>query len=136
MNFYFCIAPKVYSNLKKYNMKNSKETIITKAYDFLKITIPILNKLPRSQKFTFGDRIQNFLSDLLELLIEAYYVPKQEKPVLLAKVNICLEKLRYYFRLGYDLGYYNSIRYQQFAQLLDEIGRMNGGWLKSLRKTS
>ncbi len=114
-------------------MKNSKETIITKAYDFLKMAIPVLNKLPRNQKFTFGDRVQNFLSDLLELLIEAYYAPKSEKPMMLSKVNICLEKLRYYFRLGYELGYYNSTKYKEFAQKIQEIGRMTGGWLKSLK---
>ena len=49
------------------------------------------------------------------------------------RVNITLEKLRHYFRLGYELGFYNSVRYQEFAQQIDEIGRMTGGWIKSLK---
>lgn len=111
-----------------------KETIIQKMYDLLKFTIPILNKFPRSQKFTLADRIQNQLSDLLDLYIEAYYLPSPQKKLLLAKANISLEKLRHYCRLCYDLGIFNSTKYQELAERLQEIGRMTGGWLKSLDK--
>ncbi|MBK8565779.1 MAG: four helix bundle protein [Saprospiraceae bacterium] len=44
-----------------------------------------------------------------------------------------LEILRHYFRLCYDLGLYNSLRYKDFAERLDEIGRMVGGWLRWLK---
>lgn len=113
-------------------MKN--ETIVQKMYDLLKFTIPVLNKFPRSQKFTLADRIQNQLSDLLDLYIEAYYLPAAQKKDLLSKANISLEKCRHYFRLCYDLGIFDSIKYHEFAQRLHEIGRMTGGWLKSLGK--
>jgi hypothetical protein len=33
--------------------------------------------------------------------------------------------------LVYDLGYYNSVRYHDFADKINEIGKMTGGWLKS-----
>lgn len=94
----------------------------------------MLEGLPRSQKFTLGDRIQNHLSDLLELLLEAYFLPAAEKRPLLLRANIRLETLRYYFRLCYERGYYNSLRYKDFSERIDEIGRMVGGWLKSLPK--
>ncbi len=48
-------------------------------------------------------------------------------------VNIRLEILRQYFRLCYDLRLYNSLKYKDFAERLDEIGHMTGGWLKSLK---
>ncbi len=113
-------------------MKN--ETIITKSYDFLKYSIPILNKFPRNYKFTLGDRLQNQMSALLELFIEAYYTSPAQKRILLARANITLEKMRYFFRLGYDLGLYDSLRYHDFAEKINEIGKMTGGWLKSLEK--
>lgn len=112
----------------------SKESIISKAYDLLKYSIPMLNKFPRDFKYTLGDRIQNMQAELLELLIEAYYQPPALKRDTLARVNILLEKLRHFYRLGYDLGLYTSLRYQDFAERLNEIGRMTGGWLKSLEK--
>lgn len=114
-------------------MEHTKEVIIEKAYHLLKSTIPMLEGLPRSQKFTLGDRIQNHLSDLLEFLIRAYYSPSSEKRPILNQINIHLEILRYYFRLGYERGHYNSLKYQELAEKTDEIGRITGGWLKSLR---
>lgn len=59
------------------------DSILQKTYFALKELIPLLDRLPKNQKFTLGDRIQNQLSDILELLIEAYYASKSEKPALL-----------------------------------------------------
>ena len=112
-----------------------KETIVQKAYDLLKVSIPVLNKFPRSHKFTLADRLQNHLSDLLELYIEAYFSSTATKRSLLSKANIKLEQLRHYFRLCFDLGLYPSTRYEEFALKIDEIGRMTGGWLKALQNS-
>jgi 23S rRNA-intervening sequence protein len=113
-------------------MSLPKDAIVLKAYELLKTSIPMLNNLPRSAKFTLGERIQDHLADLLETYIKAYYLPAAEKRPLLNQANVTLEMLRYYFRLGYDLGHYNSLRYQEFVEKLQEIGKMTGGWLKSL----
>lgn len=110
----------------------NNESIITKTYDLLRHSIPLLNRFPRDFKFTLGERIQRMLADLLELLIEAYYQPPNQKRQTLQRVNILLEKLRHFFRLGYDLGLYTSLHYQDYAERLNEIGRMVGGWLKSI----
>lgn len=92
----------------------------------------MLEGLPRSQKFTLGDRIQNHLSDLLEMLIGAYYLPAAEKRPVLLRVNLRLEILRHFYRLAYEGGHYNSLRYKEFAESIDDIGRSVGGWMKSL----
>lgn len=105
-----------------------------KVYLLLRNTIPVLNRFPKNQKFVLADRIQSQLSDLLEAYIRAYYVPKPEKRPILAHANVQLEILRHYFRLAFDLGLYSSKQYQQFAEALQEIGRMTGGWLKSLEQ--
>lgn len=111
----------------------SNETIISKTYNFVKSTLQAVEMMPKSYKFTFGDRLQTMAADLLELSIEAYYAPRNEKRRLLLKINILLEKMRHFFRLGYELGLYNSKKYEHFAQQLNEIGKMIGGWLKSLK---
>jgi len=113
-------------------MSTKQNTIAQKVYLLLKNTIPSLNRFPRNQKFTLGDRIQNLLSDLLELYVQAYYAPTIEKKAFLQKANIQLEITRHYFRLGYDPGLYASTKYHYFAESLHEIGSMTGGWIKSL----
>lgn len=109
-----------------------KETIIQKVYDLLKNTIPIVNKFPRNHKFMLGDKIQHQLTNLLENTITAYYAPRNEKKQLLKNINIQLEILRHYFRLCFDLGLYSSKKYYHFAEAINEIGKIIGGWLKSL----
>lgn len=114
-------------------MQTKSEPIVLKSYELLKHAVPVLNRLPKNQKFVFGDRLQNHLSDLLESLIEAVYLPADAKKPLLAAVNLRLEKLRFLFRLGHELGYFSTKQYEEFVRRTDEIGRMTGGWLRSLK---
>ena len=113
-------------------MSESTESLVLKAYDLLKFSVPTINRMPRSQKFTVGDRLQNHLSDLLELMIEAYYAPRPDKLPLLRRINLQLEKIRYYYRLGHDLGFYSAAHLGTFAVRVDDIGRRVGGWIKQL----
>lgn len=92
----------------------------------------MLNSLPKSYKFTLGDRIQNRLTNVLEGLIEAYYLPKEQKKILLKKIDIDLEVIRYLIRLGFDLGLYNSSKYKHYAGQLRTIGKMIGAWMKKI----
>jgi hypothetical protein len=54
---------------------NSKRTgaAIEAHYRFLAWLIPAVEKVPKSYKFTLGDRIQALALDVLEALIEATY---------------------------------------------------------------
>jgi|GEM_PF-2027447 len=67
------------------------------------------------------------------LFVKAYYSPTADRLLLLRDANIHLEKNRQYFRICYELGYYNSLKYTELSQKLDEIGNMNGGWIRSLK---
>ena len=104
---------------------------ITRTYDLLKWTIPQLQKFPREQKFLLGDRIENGLLDILELLVDANY--SRKKIDQLRQANLRLEMLRFLFRISFELKYLNQRRYEHAASRLDEIGRMVGGWLRQQR---
>ena len=68
------------------------EPITLRAYDLLKYALPVLNRLPRDQKFVLGDRLQNHLSELLERLIEATYLPASEKKpgLVISSLALCM----------------------------------------------
>ena len=68
-------------------MAQSSETIIQKAYDLLKHGILLVEQFPKKHKFTLGDRMQGHLSDVLEILTEAYYAPGGKKRPLLERVR-------------------------------------------------
>jgi hypothetical protein len=101
---------------------------LTKLYDFILWMIPKLEKYPRNQKFLLGDRIENLLLDILELLVEAAYSAK--KADLLKSANFKLEKLRYLVRLSKDLQLISLKSYEFSARSMNEIGVTIGGWLK------
>ena len=110
----------------------AQETVILKVYELVKYSIPILEKLPKSQKYLLGDRIETMLLTIQENLIEAYY-SKKNRAELIAKSNIHLEQLRYLIRLLFDMRYINSERYGVISEKINEVGKMCGGWLKTVQ---
>ena len=103
--------------------------VLEKMYQFILGLGPTVEKLPRSQKFLLGDRIQSGALEVMEGLVEAAYT--RGRGPILAQVNLGLEKLRYLFRLAKDLHYLDLRRYEFSARALEEIGRMVGGWRKA-----
>ena len=100
-------------------------------YRFLLWLVPAIEKLPRSQKFLLGDRIQSGALDVLERLIEATYTKARGRA--LNEANLGIEKLRFLFRLATDLGKLDRRRYEHAARALDDVGRLIGGWIKADR---
>lgn len=98
---------------------------------FLLWLVPTVEKFPRSQKFTLGDRIQTTALDVLERLIEATYTRNRSKS--LAAANLGLEKLRILFRVASELQVVDIRRYEFASRKLDDIGRLVGGWLRQDR---
>ncbi len=105
--------------------------VIPKLVDFIEWIIPALDKFPKSRKFFLGDRIATGLLDVLDKLIEANY--SREKLLLLRKANLQLEKIRYLLRIAYRMRCFDVRKYEFCSKALVEIGRMIGGWIKSLQ---
>ncbi len=102
---------------------------LEKWYQFLRWLVPTVEKFPKAQKYTLGDRLQSSALDVLERLIEATY-SRQATPSLV-QANLGLEKLRFLFRLSADLHLLDLRRYEFAARAIDEVGRLVGGWMKA-----
>jgi len=109
--------------------QDNPPSIVTKVYDLLLWILPKLAKFPKDQRYILGQRIENGLLDILEILIEASFT--KEKLSLLRKANLNLEKFRFLARLSKDMRYINLNAYEYQAKLVNEIGKMLGGWIKS-----
>jgi len=94
-------------------------------FQFLQWLIGTVEKFPRDQKFLLGDRMQRTILDVLEALIEATY--RRERRTHLARANLGLEKLRFFFRLAAEMHYLDKRRYEYAARTFDETGRLVGG---------
>ena len=98
-------------------------------YQLLNWLMPTIAKFPREQRFLLGDRIQATALDVLEALIEATYT--RDRRSHLARANLGLEKLRFFFRLAHDQHHLDARRYEHAARAIDEVGRLVGGWAKA-----
>ncbi len=90
--------------------------------------------LPKSHRFTFGERVDRLTLDCLELTLEAIWSPPDTKKVPLRRLNLNLEKLRVFWRMIHERRWISAQQLLFVSQKLDEIGRMVGGWLKSLER--
>ena len=108
----------------------SAPVVVTKAYDFVKWLLPKVENFPRAHKFTIGDRLTANGLDLLTALVEAAY--SHRKDDLLQAANRKVNSTRYLLRLAKDLKLLTTDAYGFSVEKLDEIGRMVGGWMKSL----
>jgi hypothetical protein len=105
--------------------------VINSMYRFtLEFTCRIKN-FPRDTRFILGDRILTNCYDILEGLVEARYAKNKEKT--LQEQNLRLEKLRFQTRLCKDMTIISARQYGYLCERIDEVGKMIGGWLKSIR---
>lgn len=86
--------------------------------------------LPRSQRFTFGQRLDDAILDALLLSVRARYAATERKRTALESLNLKLEELRVLWRLVYTRTWISRQQLFFVQQKIDEAGRMTGGWLR------
>ena len=106
--------------------------VISKAFDLCREMTQRTRKLPRDLKFVLGDRMLGTTYDVFDLLIEARY--SRSRVPLLRRANVMLERLRFQVRLCMEERLISVRQYEYIAEMVNEVGRMVGGWLKSTRE--
>lgn len=106
--------------------------IFVKWTEFIEWLFPHTEKFPRRARFTLALRIENYALDIIEDLVEARYT--KEKLEILKRINLRLEKLRILLRLSHGFRYLSTQSYEYATKILNEIGRMIGGWIRQQNK--
>ncbi len=116
-------------------MSQSQSPIFAKTYDLLLWLLPKTAKFSREQRFVMARYVQDSALRFQECLIEAGTLPKtnkRDKLAYLNKADVELTKLRFYLRLCRDIGLLKNRQHRHVSQMVDELGRLLGGWFKSL----
>ncbi|MBI4120557.1 MAG: four helix bundle protein [Parcubacteria group bacterium] len=90
-----------------------------------------LKTLPKLERYTLGQKIENIILEILELILSASYLPKYKKGEAIRKASDKTDLLKYLVRIAYDTKSINIKRYLLIEEKVLEIGRMLGGWIKS-----
>jgi hypothetical protein len=101
-----------------------------RVYDLLAYLVPATDKFPRSQRPVLGRRVQEKGLALLDLLLAARKCTEKERPALLRQADLELDRLRYTVRLCRDIGLFSPKQYAHASELLAEVGKLVGTWLK------
>jgi hypothetical protein len=106
--------------------------VFTKTYDLLLWLIPATAKWPRTQRHLLTRRVQEAALNFQDLILRAGLSPNEQKDPFLSEADIELARLRFYLRLCQDLHFLSMGQYEHVMRMVTEVGRLLGGWRKSL----
>jgi len=106
-----------------------------------------LSHFPKAEKYALSNLIRNTAYELYDLITEAQ--KRYFKKTTLTEMDITHEKLRMQIFLAYELGYFKfkdgrqaekdpakleQKRFTAISRLIDELGKMIGGWIKKIKE--
>lgn len=100
---------------------------------FLREVFSECSKFPKSQRFILNKYIQESSLRILDYVVLINSSSEKKKYFLQAELE--LTRLRSFFEIACDLRFLSRQRYAFFRGSIDEIGRMFGGWRRSLHIT-
>lgn len=89
---------------------------------------------PKNDRYTIGQKSENLILEILELVFLANSKTKQSRLLILNKIDTKLKILKVIVRLCFDSRAINQNKYIILQEKNLEIGRMLGGWIKDTKE--
>jgi hypothetical protein len=106
--------------------------ILKKIYNLYKELNGLRVRVPKQDRYTLWERCEKTNLEVLELILLAAQRQKPDKYRALEMASAKLNVLRMLIRLTKDVKAIDTKRYLALELQIDEIGRMLGGWMKSI----
>lgn len=107
--------------------------VINRTQELYEAVSKITEKLPALKRQTIGRRLEDGILQLLELLIMAKYAPSAQKGPYLIRASARAEIVQFQLRILLTQKLANETTLHQLQAKVIEIGRMLGGWRKSVQ---
>lgn len=88
--------------------------------------------IAKGARYTIGARIENKFLDLLELAYTAYFTQKERKEEKIDECIFVTDALKFLISVVWEGKFISDRQCEDIAKKLEEIGRMLGGWKRSL----
>ena len=115
-------------------MNNNDIPVLNKSYELYKLFHEYRKVVPKQDRFTIYERSEHVILGTIELLLEASYGNKERKIIILERASVKLNVLRFLIRLMKETKTFDLKKYTILESTIDEIGRMTGGWIRSINK--
>lgn len=107
--------------------------IFKKTYGLMKDFYKFQFDFPKKDRYTMGQRCETYILEILEGIIAAGQLPKERKLAVLERASNKLDMLKVFIRLAADLEVLSEKRYIVCQNSIQEIGKMFGGWIRSIK---
>lgn len=105
--------------------------IFKKAYELYKLFHEYRKVVSKQDRFTIFERCENLIMEVTEGIIKAGTEQRPTKVATLEHTSLKLNMLRVFIRLMKDVKVIDNKKYVTLENIVDEMGRMLGGWIKS-----
>ena len=107
--------------------------IFQKTYDTYKLIHHYRKDIPKIDRYTLWQKLEDACLQVLEGLLEANTQLGDMKVRSLKHTSQKVDLMRMFVRLAQETKCIDQKKYLALQALLDEIGRMLGGWIKNTR---
>ncbi len=112
-------------------MNDADIPILKKSYDLYRTFHEYRRVVPKAERFTLYERCENAILDMVEAILEAGYAKSVQKAAVLERASVKLNVVRFFIRLLKETRCIDVKKYATLQEMIDEIGRMLGGWIRS-----
>ena len=103
-----------------------------KAYDLYKLLHIYQCRIPKGQRYTLWLKCENTALLLIETILQIGHSRDEERVARLYELSCHIDLIKVFIRLSEETKLIDSKQYQEIQTILQEIGRMVGGWIKSV----
>ena len=107
-------------------------SILRRLMDVYKLWHEFEKKFPKTSRYTLGQKIDFLFLEIIELVFLASYKNKESKIPYINKAIPRLDTLKFFLQISWEFNILDNKKYITISDLLNEIGRMLGGWLRKL----
>ncbi len=115
-------------------MKALDVPVIAKTYELYKSLYLIQKNIPKLERYTLWQDIQKACLAIIKYLVHGGYLDPNQRINVLTEASIKVDLLKLQLRLAFDTKIINQKKYISLQSQIDEIGRMLGGWIKSIKQ--
>ena len=116
----------------KENNTSSNLILIPKCERYIEYMINLILKLPRTEKFNIGNEVKICMYQMFENIMFLMKLPKNMRITICNKIDAQIAIQRCLIRIMYKSSYIDEKKYKVSISLLDELGKILGGYIKSL----
>jgi hypothetical protein len=91
-----------------------------------------IKHFPQKSRYTLGSKIDSVFLETLEYIFLGSIMPRERKLPYIERAVAKFDLLKFFLQIAWEIKSLDTKKYTMLAESLDTIGKMLGGWHKSL----